>query len=167
MDEKHHRQIQSPSNTKEFKEMCLASFASEYRVLSKSEKSCSNRVQLENDMGFVRKELVQNVQLYGMLVFHPLKILKIIIKVFWNYFASFFAKPTETTKFHFISGFYETGFVALCNDELESVKIIVDTNRAMFEKEAETIQRAQDDLEQHGQWKMLGPKFVQKQNLSV
>ncbi len=27
-------------NTK-FKEMCLASFASEYRVLSKSEKSCS------------------------------------------------------------------------------------------------------------------------------
>ncbi|RXN14479.1 ATP-dependent DNA helicase RRM3 [Labeo rohita] len=36
------------------------------------------------------------------------------------------------------------------DDELDSVKIIVDTNRAKFEKEAETIQRAQNDLEQHG-----------------
>ncbi len=100
-------------------------------------------------MGFVRKKLVQNVQLYGMLVFHPLKILKIIIKVFWNYFCLIFCKQLKPPNFTSYQDFYETGFVALYNDELESVKIIVDTNRA-FEKEAETIQRAQDDLEQHG-----------------
>ena len=37
-----------------FKDMCMATFASEYRVLSKSEMSV-NRVELQNNCGFILK----------------------------------------------------------------------------------------------------------------
>ncbi len=138
-------------NTNVFKGMCLASFASEYRVLSKSENSCSNRVQLENDMGFVRKRTRTECAVVRYARFSPTKnpenYYQSILELFLPHFLQNQLKPPNFTSYQ---DFYETGFVALCNDELESVKIIVDTNRATFEKEAETIQRAEDDLEQHG-----------------
>ncbi len=138
-------------NTKEFKEMCLASFASEYRVLAKSENSCSDRVKLENDMGFVRKRTRTECAVVRYARFSPTKnpenYYQSILELFLPHCLQSQLKPPNFTSYQ---DFYETGFVALYNDELESVKIIVDTNRATFEKEAETIQRAQDDLEQHG-----------------
>ncbi|XP_067257297.1 uncharacterized protein [Chanodichthys erythropterus] len=138
-------------NTKEFTGMCLATFASEYRVLSKSEYLCADRVKLENDMGFVRKRTCSNCAIVRYARFSPTKnpenYYQSILELFLPHFVRDQLKPP-----HFPSHqeFYETGFVTIYNDELESVKIIVDTNMAKFEKEADTIQRAQDDLEQHG-----------------
>ena len=40
------------SRPKEFLMMCMATFASEYRILSKSERS-PNRIALSNDCGFI------------------------------------------------------------------------------------------------------------------
>ncbi|XP_052403776.1 uncharacterized protein LOC127950661 [Carassius gibelio] len=137
--------------TQEFTEMCLASFASEYRVLSKSEKSCTDRVKLENDMGFVRKRTRTDFAVVRYARFSPTKnpenYYQSILELFLPHFLQNQLKPPNFTSYQ---EFYETGFVTLYNDELESVKIIVDTNRSKFEKEAETIQKAQDDLEQHG-----------------
>ncbi len=117
-------------------------------------------------MGFVRKRTRTECAVVRYARFSPTKnpenYHQSILELFLPHFLQNQLKPPNFTSYQ---DFYETGF-SIVYDELESVKIIVDTNRA-FEKEAETIQRAQDDLEQHGPWKMLGPKFVQKQNLSV
>uniref|UniRef100_A0A9J7WX60 ATP-dependent DNA helicase n=1 Tax=Cyprinus carpio carpio TaxID=630221 RepID=A0A9J7WX60_CYPCA len=137
--------------TQEFTGMCLASFASEYRVLSKSEKSCTDRVKLENDMGFVRKRTRTDFAVVRYARFSPTKnpenYYQSILELFLPHFLQSQLKPPNFTSYQ---EFYETGFVTLYNDELESVKIIVDTNRSKFEKEADSIQKAQDDLEQHG-----------------
>ncbi|XP_026121918.1 uncharacterized protein LOC113104784, partial [Carassius auratus] len=137
--------------TQEFTGMCLASFASEYRVLSKSEKSCTDRVKLENDMGFVRKRTRTDFAVVRYARFSPTKnpenYYQSILELFLPHFLQSQLKPPNFTTYQ---EFYETGFVTLYNDEPESVKIIVDTNRSKFEKEADSIQKAQDDLEQHG-----------------
>ncbi|XP_026113641.1 LOW QUALITY PROTEIN: uncharacterized protein LOC113092282 [Carassius auratus] len=137
--------------TQEFTGMCLASFASEYRVLSKSEKSCTDRVKLENDMGFVRKRTRTDFAVVRYARFSPTKnpenYYQSILELFLPHILQSQLKPPNFTSYQ---EFYETGFVTLYNDELESVKIIVDTNRSKFEKEADSIQKAQDDLEQHG-----------------
>ncbi|XP_073681681.1 uncharacterized protein [Garra rufa] len=137
--------------TEELTGMCLATFASQYRVLSKSENSCSDRVKLENDMGFVRKRTRTDFAVVRYARFSPTKnpenYYQSILELFLPHFLQSQLKPPNFTSY---KDFYDTGFISMHNEELESVKIIVDTNRAKFEKEAETIQRAQDDLEQHG-----------------
>ncbi|XP_073696195.1 uncharacterized protein [Garra rufa] len=137
--------------TEEFTGMCLATFASQYRVLSKSENSCSDRVKLENDMGFVRKRTRTDFAVVRYARFSPTKnpenYYQSILELFLPHFFQSQLKPPNFISYR---DFYETGFVTMHNDELQSVTIIVDTNRAKFEKEAENIQRAQDDLEQHG-----------------
>ncbi len=85
-----------------------------------------------------------------------------ILELFLPHFLQNQLKPPNFTSYQ---DFYETGFVALYNDELESVKIIVDTNRAHLKKKQKTIQRAQDDLEQHGPMEDAWAKFVQKAEL--
>ncbi|XP_056598318.1 uncharacterized protein LOC130416992 [Triplophysa dalaica] len=136
--------------TNQFTGMCLATFASEYRVLSKSETSCSDRVTLENDMGFVRKRTRTGFAVVRYARFSPTKnpenYFQSILELFLPHFSQSQLKPPTFTSH---KDFYETGYVNI-NDELESVKMIVDTNMAKFEKEADTIQRAQDDLDKHG-----------------
>jgi len=137
-------------HTNEFSAMCLATFASDYRVLTASEK-CSDRVKLENDMGFVRKRTRTDSAIVRYARFSPTKnsenYHQSILELFLPHFVRDQLKPTN---FNTYKDFYETGFVTISNDELESVKMIVDANMGKFEKEADTIQKAQDDLEQHG-----------------
>ncbi|XP_073671989.1 uncharacterized protein [Paramisgurnus dabryanus] len=136
--------------TEHFTEMCLATFASQYRVLSKSERS-SDRVELENDMGFVRKRTRTDCAIIRYARFSPTKnpenYHQSILELFLPHFLKTQLKPAD---FNSYQNFYETGYVKMYKDQLQSVKSIVDTNMAKFEKEADTIQKAQEDLEQHG-----------------
>nr|XP_021334689.1 uncharacterized protein LOC110440049 [Danio rerio]XP_021334690.1 uncharacterized protein LOC110440049 [Danio rerio] len=148
--------------TEEFSEMCLATFASEYRVLSKYEK-CLERIKLENDMGFVRKRTRTDFAVVRYARFSPTKnpenYYQSILELFLPHFFQSQLKPTNFTSH---KEFYDTGFVTIQKDQIESVKILVDTNMSKFEKEAETIQKAEDDLEQYGQledaWGQICPE---------
>jgi len=120
-------------HTNEFSAMCLATFASDYRVLTASEK-CSDRVKLENDMGFVRKRTRTDSAIVRYARFSPTKnsenYHQSILELFLPHFVRDQLKPTN---FNTYKDFYETGFVTISNDELESVKMIVDANMGKFE----------------------------------
>uniref|UniRef100_A0AAR2JX05 ATP-dependent DNA helicase n=1 Tax=Pygocentrus nattereri TaxID=42514 RepID=A0AAR2JX05_PYGNA len=136
--------------TEEFAKMCLATFASEYRILSKSEGSSTNSIKLDKGLGFVKKRTRTDAAVILYARFSPTKdpekYYQSILQLFLPHYLESQLKPSY---FNTYQEFYETGYVKFC-DELCSVKLIVDSNRAMFEKEADIIDQAQEDLEMHG-----------------
>ncbi|KAL7863388.1 hypothetical protein SRHO_G00123720 [Serrasalmus rhombeus] len=136
--------------TEEFAKMCLATFASEYRILSKSEGSSTNSIKLDKGLGFVKKRTRTDAAVIRYARFSPTKdpekYYQSILQLFLPHYVESQLKPSYFSTYQ---EFYETGYVKFC-DELCSVKLIVDSNRAMFEKEADIIDQAQEDLEMHG-----------------
>ncbi|KAL6455400.1 hypothetical protein MHYP_G00361440 [Metynnis hypsauchen] len=136
--------------TEEFSKMCLATFASEYRVLSKSEGSSTDSIKLDEGLGFVKKRTRTDPAVIRYARFSPTKdpekYYQSILQLFLPHYLDCQLKPSNFITYQ---EFYDTGYVQFC-DELWSVKLIVGSNRAMFEKEADIIDQAQEDLEMHG-----------------
>ncbi|XP_002733238.1 uncharacterized protein LOC100378309, partial [Saccoglossus kowalevskii] len=135
--------------------MCLATFVSEYRVLSNSEVSnmgnARNRViKLNNGLGYVlrRTRTEPAVIRYARfsLTKHPEKYYQSILQLFLPYRTDFQLKPESFKSFE---EFYQTGAVKCGCSALETVKVIVDRNKAMFEREADVIDAAERLLEKH------------------
>ncbi|XP_076870505.1 uncharacterized protein LOC143521483 isoform X1 [Brachyhypopomus gauderio] len=153
--------------TKDFEEMCLATFASEYRVLSKSEMSSPNIVKLDRSLGFVKKRSRTEPAVIRYARFsptkNPAKYYESILELFLPHYSISQLKP-PTFQTH--QEFYEGGFVKYSDNELVSVKLIVDTNMSKFEKEADSIDQAQEDLEVHGPmedaWAQICPETEQE-----
>lgn len=70
----------------ELTNMCLAQFASEYRVLSKSEQGSPDVIKLDNDLGFVRKRTRIDFAVVHYARFSPTKNPESILRAFCNYF---------------------------------------------------------------------------------
>ncbi|XP_076872151.1 uncharacterized protein LOC143522232 [Brachyhypopomus gauderio] len=153
--------------SKDFEEMCLATFASEYRVLSKSEMSSPNTVKLDEGLGFVKKRSRTEPAVIRYARFsptkNPAKYYESILQLFLPHYLNSQLKP-PTFQTH--QEFYEGGFVKYSDNELVSVKAIVDTNMSKFEKEADSIDQAQEDLEVHGPmedaWAQICPETEQE-----
>ncbi|XP_076836836.1 uncharacterized protein LOC143482374 [Brachyhypopomus gauderio] len=153
--------------SKDFEEMCLATFASEYRVLSKSETSSPNTVKLDEGLGFVMKRSRTEPAVIRYARFsptkNPAKYYESILQLFLPHYSISQLKP-PTFQTH--QEFYEGGFVKYSDNELVSVKAIVDTNMSKFEKEADSIDQAKEDLEVHGPmedaWAQICPETEQE-----
>ncbi|XP_072563646.1 uncharacterized protein [Paramormyrops kingsleyae] len=149
--------------TEDFSEMCLARFASEYRILSKSESSSAGSIELDRKLGFVKKRTRTDAAVVRYARFSPTKDLEkyhqSILQLFLPHYFDGQLKPPP---FGSYQDFYETGFVKFFGNELHSVKRVVDSNMASFEKEADVIDKAEEDLQLHGvmedAWALICPE---------
>ncbi|XP_046381067.2 uncharacterized protein LOC124152241 [Haliotis rufescens] len=154
----------------EFNNMCLATFCSEYRVVSKSEvarvsdeKRHSPLVTLQNGLGHVKKRTRTDAAIIRYARFSrtkdPEKYYHSMLQLFLPYTFDTQLKPAA---FNSYEEFYRTGAVQIANCPVETVKDIVDRNKAMFEQDAEVIDDAKDLFEQSGQledaWAQICPE---------
>ncbi|XP_076849952.1 uncharacterized protein LOC143498932 [Brachyhypopomus gauderio] len=137
--------------TDEFSQMCLASFASEYRILSKSESSARDAIKLEKSLGFIRKRTRTDSAVVRYARFsptkHPEKHYQSILQLFLPHYLDCQLKPPT---FNTYEDFYKTGFIKYSDEEVQSVKTIVDLNMSYFEKDADTIDEAEEQLKRNG-----------------
>ncbi|XP_072562264.1 uncharacterized protein [Paramormyrops kingsleyae] len=137
--------------TEVFAGMCLARFVSEYRILSKSQSSCHGSVQLDRKLGFVKKRTRTDAAVVRYARFSPTKdpekYYHSILQLFLPHYFDAQLKPST---FGSYQEFYETGCVKFLDDELHSVKLVVESNMSSFEKESRSIDKAQEDLQLHG-----------------
>ncbi|XP_035258455.1 uncharacterized protein LOC118219420 [Anguilla anguilla] len=149
--------------TEAFPEMCLATFASQYRILSKADKSSPNSIKLDQDLGFVMKRTRTDAAVVRYARFsrtkNPEKYYHSILQLFLPHYNDSELKPPN---FNTFEDFYHTGFVQIINSELKAVKFLVDTNQKLFEKEADEIDNAQEHLNRDGPpedaWSLICPE---------
>ncbi|XP_057716041.1 uncharacterized protein LOC130931338 [Corythoichthys intestinalis] len=133
-----------------FTDMCLATFVSEYRILSKNEKS-QIQIRLKNDGGFVTKRnRTQPAVVRYMRVSetkNPEIFYRSIMQLFLPYRADVELKPSKCETFE---QFYKNGQVRFFDGSRHTVKLVVDSNRSKFEFEAEKLDDIQNSIENNG-----------------
>ncbi|XP_030832522.1 uncharacterized protein LOC115920595 [Strongylocentrotus purpuratus] len=165
MPSKLDRYKARPKNA-EFSDMCLATFCSQYRILTASQTPSTrskNVFKLDNDLGYIQKRTRTGDAVVRYPRFSPIispeKYYLSILQLFLPYFEDGQLKP-PTFETH--EEFYETGSVKICGRELEKVWSIVCTNRKKFEMNADAIDHAQEHLDKFGPhedaWGLLCPE---------
>uniref|UniRef100_A0AAX7UK93 ATP-dependent DNA helicase n=1 Tax=Astatotilapia calliptera TaxID=8154 RepID=A0AAX7UK93_ASTCA len=134
----------------DFNDMCMATFASEYRVLSKSEKS-TKPIQLNNRCGFVTKRTRSQPAVVRYARFSETKNAELfyhsIMQLFLPYRVDQELKPSNYTTFE---QFYKNGVVKFSDGFLHSVKSVVDANRRKFEINADKLDNIQNTIDLDG-----------------
>ncbi|XP_057683515.1 uncharacterized protein LOC130910330 [Corythoichthys intestinalis] len=134
-----------------FTDMCLATFASEYRILSKNEKS-QIQIRLKNDCGFVTKRIRTQPAVVRYMRFsktkNPELFYRSIMQLFLPYRADAQLKPPKCETFE---QFYNNGQVKFFDGSRHPVKFVVDTNRSKFELEADQLDDFQKSVESNGE----------------
>ncbi|XP_078795313.1 uncharacterized protein LOC144988623 isoform X2 [Oryzias latipes] len=129
----------------EFDDLCIATFASEYRLLSKNESS-KNAIELQNNCGLVvkRTRTKPAVVRYARFSEHknPERFHLSILQLFLPYRTDDDLKPQD---FKFYQDYYKNGTVRLRSGE-HTVESVVDRNREKFEREADALELAQAEL---------------------
>ncbi|XP_062606870.1 uncharacterized protein LOC134268630 [Saccostrea cucullata] len=150
-----------------FPEMCLAEFCSEYRVLAKSQIPKVEKegvFELKNANGYIQKRTRAKPAVIRYPRFNPEnaseKYFQSAIQLYLPYSTLNQLKPPG---FEFFQTFYENGFVRLRSEnELESVRNVVEKNRCCFSKNEDALQNAQETLEVYGEpedaWANLCPE---------
>ncbi|XP_053178284.1 uncharacterized protein LOC128361756 [Scomber japonicus] len=146
----------------EFKDMCLATYASQYRDVPKNEKCRSNVIKLDNDCGFVKKRTWTDVAVVRYARFsptqHPEKHYQSLLQLFLPYYTGNQLKPPQFLSFE---QFYDTASVTNGN-EIKSVKEVVDLNRSKFEINAEELEHCEEAVAhvgfQEDAWAELCPE---------
>ena len=152
---------------KEFANMCLAQFCSEFRVLAKSQVPKNSKegvYELQNEKGFVQKRIKSNPAIIRYPRFSeekmPEKYFQSMLQLFLPYWSQDYLKPQQ---YDLYQSFYETGHVCLTDKRSpQSVKLIVDSNRQIYCKNEHTINEAEEVFEQIGEpedaWALLCPE---------
>ncbi|XP_071943751.1 uncharacterized protein [Antedon mediterranea] len=154
-------------HSSEFNNMCLATFCSNYRIISSSEtkgnKQKKNVFHLQNNLGFIQKR----TRTGNAIVRYPRfpvnsaseKYFLSILQLFLPFRAE---KQLKPPKFQTFEQFYEKGSVKLCGSQLQKVKIIVQGNMKLYEKSADDVEDAQEFLAKFGPqedaWGLLCPE---------
>ncbi|XP_077364609.1 uncharacterized protein LOC144009028 isoform X1 [Festucalex cinctus] len=137
-------------NDATFNDMCMATFASEYRVLSKNEK-CQNRITLNNDCGFIAKRTRTKPAVVRYMRFSESKNSELFyqsrMQLFLPYRVDTQLKPPNCELFE---QFYKNGHVRFNDGSKHSVKSVVDLNRSKFEKEANELEAIQNMIDSDG-----------------
>ncbi|XP_042261506.1 ATP-dependent DNA helicase PIF5-like [Thunnus maccoyii] len=130
--------------------MCMATFASEYRVLSKNEKS-NDMIELKSGLGFILRRTRSQFAVVRYMRFDLEKReedhFQSLMQLFLPYRADSDLKPEG---FEMFSQFYKGGEVTFSDGSVHSVKTVVDENRAKFEVDCPDLERAQEIVEQNG-----------------
>uniref|UniRef100_A0A8D3EBL6 ATP-dependent DNA helicase n=1 Tax=Scophthalmus maximus TaxID=52904 RepID=A0A8D3EBL6_SCOMX len=128
--------------------MCLASFASEYRIVGTNE-NCANKVKLDNDLGSVVRRTRTQPAVVRYANFSvtkcPEKFYQSHLQLFLPHHIDVQLKPPGYAGYE---EFYNTGHVNYIDGFMESVKAIVDRNRNKFEKDADVLHSARQDLDE-------------------
>ena len=150
--------------TYEFEAMCLATFCSDYRVIySNMAKSSRLPVHvLKNGLGHIQKRSRTDPAVIRYPRFSvmkcPEKYYQSILQLFLPYHIDTQLKPPQ---FETHEELYNSGVVRL-NDMLESVMNIVESNRSLYESNAESLDEAEQHLEKFGPqedaWAMICPE---------
>ncbi|XP_056093733.1 uncharacterized protein LOC130072579 [Rhinichthys klamathensis goyatoka] len=140
----------SRPKTEHFEILCLGSFCSEYRILSTSELSSQNKenvIKLDNNCGYMIRRTRTEPAVIRYPRFSPTKdpekYYHSLLQLFLPHYEDYQLKPE---KFHTYEDFYNNGAVK-CGSNVTEVKSIVDSNRALFEKDSDEMDRAQQVLE--------------------
>ncbi|XP_030019133.1 uncharacterized protein LOC115439438 [Sphaeramia orbicularis] len=130
-----------------FDDMCICTFVSEYRVLSKNEKS-PNQIQLKGSLGFILRRTRSQFAVVRYMRFDLEKQeeahFQSLLQLFLPYRADSELKPKG---FALFKQFYEEGEVTLADGSVRLVQDVVDENRAKFEVDCPHLERAQEIVE--------------------
>nr|XP_055075157.1 uncharacterized protein LOC129454640 [Misgurnus anguillicaudatus] len=154
--------------------MCIASFCSEYRILSQSELSSQKKsskdkvIKLNNSCGYMIRRSRTEPAVVRYPRFSPTKdpekYYHSLLQLFLPHYENWQLKPDN---FNTYEDFYNNGAVN-CGSNITKVKCIVNANRALFEKESDEIDRAQLLLEQgvnlEDAWALLCPETERERN---
>ena len=168
MTSKVDRYKARPDGSK-FDNMCLASFCSEYRILTTSQMDASrckrneNVFELKQNLGYIQKRTRSDDAVIRYPRFNP----KIspenynlsLLQLFLPYRTQEQLKPPG---FETYEHFIQRGYVNISGKKLEKVKSIVIKNRDKFEKNADAIDEAKEFLckfgPQENAWALLCPE---------
>ncbi|XP_058472555.1 uncharacterized protein LOC131445864 [Solea solea] len=133
-----------------FNDMCIATFASEYRVLSKNE-NCKTKIALSNNCGFVTKRVRTEPAVVRYARFSVTKNPELFhlsrLQLFMPYRVDEQLKPEG---FETFQQFYNNGNVVLCDGSVHQVKTVVDDNRSRFEVDADMLDDIQNRINLDG-----------------
>ncbi|XP_029910642.1 uncharacterized protein LOC115361416 [Myripristis murdjan] len=127
-----------------FDNMCMATFASEYRVLSKNEMS-QDRIELKNDLGFILRRTRTQFAVVRYMRFNLDREeeahFQSLLQLFLPYRTDSDLKPEG---FELFEQFYNDGEVMFSDGSVHSVHDVVDENRARFEVNCPHLELAQE-----------------------
>ena len=150
-----------------FEEMCLAEFCSEFRVLSKSQIPKYEKesvFELRNEKGYIQRRTRSKPAIVRYPRFHkenePEKYYQAMLQLFLPYWTRSQLKPTG---FDLFQTFFENGCIRTKGKKaLQSVKGIVQNNHAIYSKNENAIEIAQEAYELFGEqddaWARLCPE---------
>ncbi|XP_061784267.2 uncharacterized protein [Nerophis lumbriciformis] len=127
-----------------FEDMCIATFCSEYRILSQNENS-DNKIELQGGLGFVLRRTRTQFAVVRYMRFKLEKQeeahFQSLLQLFLPYRTDLELKPEG---FEFYKQFHEEGNVTLAGGTERPVRDVVDENRAKFEVDCPRLERAQE-----------------------
>uniref|UniRef100_A0A8C1N1W6 ATP-dependent DNA helicase n=1 Tax=Cyprinus carpio TaxID=7962 RepID=A0A8C1N1W6_CYPCA len=147
----------------ELENMCIAEFASEYRIVYAGQTKGKAVLPLQNNMGHIQKRTRGKPAVIRFARFsqqkNPEKFYGTLLKLYLPYRRD---EQLKSTRFPTYESFYAFASVKLPGtDELQRVFKIVNENREKYEKHNETIEKAIEDFEQNGPiedaWTTLAP----------
>ncbi|XP_042610591.1 uncharacterized protein LOC122144028 [Cyprinus carpio] len=149
-------------NQTAFDNMCLATFASEYRIAYHGTSS-ANKIKLKNNLGFIVKRTRTQPAIARFARFSvtksPEKFYQSLLQLFLPYRVDSQLKPVGFNNFE---QFYREGEVFLSNGSVHLVHTVVNANRALFEKDADMLDTAQTAVDNDGilenAWCLLCPE---------
>ncbi len=150
-------------NRPEFENMCMAEFASEYRIVYGGQTKGKNVLPLQNNMGHIQKRTRGKPAVIRFARFsqqkNPEKFYGTLLKLYLPYRRD---EQLKSARFPTYESFYAFASVKLpSTDELQRVFNIVNENRQKYEKHNEAIEKAIEDFEQNGPiedaWTTLAP----------
>lgn len=149
-------------NDAAFNNMCLATFACEYRVLAKNQ-SAKPKICLNNKLVYITKRTRTQPAVIRYARFSqtkcPEKFYQSILQLFMPCHADVQLKPQ---RFETFEQFYMNGHVKLTDGSKHSVRSVVDQNRSLFEIDADVLDDVQNLIEDEGvledAWSELCPE---------
>ena len=157
--------------TIEMNELCLATFGSEYRIVSKTEaeKKSINMIQLNNNFGTVMKRTRTKPAIIRYAKFsketQQEKYYQSILQLFLPYYVKRELKPEQ---FDTYETYYHNGEIVI-NNRVIKVKELVDRNQSIYDKMGkeldENIEKIENDnnIEEDG-WTEMFPAVELKHN---
>ncbi|XP_073808479.1 uncharacterized protein [Danio rerio] len=150
-------------NRPEFENMCMAEFASEYRIVYAGQTKRKNVLPLQNKLGHIQKRTRGKPAVIRFARFSekkdPEKFYGTLLKLYLPYRTD---RQLKCAQFPTYQSFYALASVKLPgSDEVQHVYNIVSENREKYEKHNEDIERAIEEFEKNGPiedaWATLAP----------
>lgn len=127
-----------------FNDMCMATFASDYRIVSNGQK-CKTSIQLQNDCGFITKRTRSQAAVIDHMrpskTKNPELYYRVMIELFVPYRTDLKPEACETFLL-----FYKNGRVEFSDGLIHSVRSLVKLNRGKFEVIKEDIEKLSEEV---------------------